>query len=341
MAAPKHCREVDLLAIVEAAYQLDCPASEWLDGLLAGMSPLMDHGLGLAAFVYDASVPENVQVGPLAIQGLPSDLIQSLAEGAIRADLTSARSAFVSRVVSSASEADAGGEIFQWFTEQMRPFGVKDAVFLNAVDPSGLGCVISAAAGEVTGLSAEVKTTWGRIAAHFAAGHRLRQRHARCGKQAGIEAVLSCSGKVEHAEEGASSKVALTSLREAAVAQSHARGRLRRADPMRALAEWKGLVAARWTLLDEFDHRGERYLVAKRNDSEVSGFDALSPRERQAVGYAALGHTNKLIAYELGLSISTVGVLLWRAARKLGTKSRAELIRVFNEATAGKERRSA
>lgn len=47
------------------------------------------------------------------------------------------------------------------------------------------------------------------------------------------------------------------------------------------------------------------------------------------LAYAALGHHNKLIAYELGLAQSTVRVLSMRAARKLGTRSREETIARF------------
>jgi DNA-binding NarL/FixJ family response regulator len=57
----------------------------------------------------------------------------------------------------------------------------------------------------------------------------------------------------------------------------------------------------------------------------------LSPREREAVSRAMLGESNKVIAYELGVSASTVGVLLHRAARKLGTRTRAELVARFRE----------
>jgi DNA-binding CsgD family transcriptional regulator len=39
-----------------------------------------------------------------------------------------------------------------------------------------------------------------------------------------------------------------------------------------------------------------------------------------------MGHTNKVIAYELGLSASTVRVLLTRASRKLGVSGRQRLI---------------
>ncbi len=68
-----------------------------------------------------------------------------------------------------------------------------------------------------------------------------------------------------------------------------------------------------------------RYLVARKNDPLVVGFDALSARERQAVSLVAMGHSNKSIAYELGLAVSTIGVLLSRASKKLGAMTRREL----------------
>jgi DNA-binding CsgD family transcriptional regulator len=57
----------------------------------------------------------------------------------------------------------------------------------------------------------------------------------------------------------------------------------------------------------------------------------LSERERQAVALAAIGHANKLIAYDLGIAATTVAELLKRAAVKLGAESRVALIRAFRE----------
>jgi DNA-binding CsgD family transcriptional regulator len=53
----------------------------------------------------------------------------------------------------------------------------------------------------------------------------------------------------------------------------------------------------------------------------------LTERERHIVALAVLGQHNKLIAYNLGISHSTVRVPMARAARKLGAQSRDELIR--------------
>lgn len=81
-----------------------------------------------------------------------------------------------------------------------------------------------------------------------------------------------------------------------------------------------------WWLLDSFDSDGRQYVVAAR-DTVSNERPDLSPREAQVVGLLALGHSNKVISYELGLAWSTVRVLVHRAARKLGVGTRKELER--------------
>lgn len=61
--------------------------------------------------------------------------------------------------------------------------------------------------------------------------------------------------------------------------------------------------------------------------SEARDSKPLTLRERQVTIRAALGQSNKVIASELGIAPSTVGVVFMRAAAKLEGKSRADLIR--------------
>jgi len=72
-------------------------------------------------------------------------------------------------------------------------------------------------------------------------------------------------------------------------------------------------------------------LAGGARSQEQNRVAPLSRREREAVSRAALGETNKVIAFELGVSASTVGVLLHRAARKLGVRTRAELLERFRQ----------
>src|SRR5690606_29921569 len=90
------------------------------------------------------------------------------------------------------------------------------------------------------------------------------------------------------------------------------------------------LVDGTWTLIDTFDSDGRRYVVAHRNGRashpSASLASELTPRELDVLARLVEGYGNKLIAYELGLTQSTVATLLKRAASKLGASSRAELV---------------
>jgi len=83
-----------------------------------------------------------------------------------------------------------------------------------------------------------------------------------------------------------------------------------------------------WTVLEEFVVDGFSYRVIRR-PAPPEERPALTRRENEALAYASLGYKNKKIAQALGLAPSTVSVLLSRAASKLGTKSRRELLRAY------------
>ena len=78
-----------------------------------------------------------------------------------------------------------------------------------------------------------------------------------------------------------------------------------------------------------FDSDGRRYFVARGNPPEALDPRALSVPERQVVGFAALGHSNKEIAYALGIAASTVATHLTNAQRKLGAPNRIDLVRAY------------
>ena len=84
-------------------------------------------------------------------------------------------------------------------------------------------------------------------------------------------------------------------------------------------------MSGRWTLVDAFDHGGERYIVARENQSRPEGLTKLTDREQQVVASAAAGRSTKEIAYDLGISHATTRVLLSRAYRRLGVRSRNQL----------------
>ena len=149
------------------------------------------------------------------------------------------------------------------------------------------------------------------VVAHVIAAARLRRYGGW------LEAVLTPAGALCHAEGEAI--YMREELREAARTMDRARTRLRVTSPEDALAGWRVLVEARWSLLDMTDSDGKRLVVARVNPPRTrSSSEVLGAREQQVLALAGRGHTNRLIAYELGLSIGTVEADLAAALRKLG-----------------------
>ena len=88
---------------------------------------------------------------------------------------------------------------------------------------------------------------------------------------------------------------------------------------------WRPRVVGRWTLVDAADRGGDRYVLARENQTPLPGLHLLTEREQQVVVSAAIGRSAKETAYELGISHSTARVLLSRAYSRLGVRSRKEL----------------
>lgn len=86
-----------------------------------------------------------------------------------------------------------------------------------------------------------------------------------------------------------------------------------------------GRTRKSWRILEEFSHEGYFYRLQRR---PLDGHQhaSLAKRERDVLKLASEGQSRKEIAETLGLAPSTVGVLLHRAAVKLGARSREELI---------------
>jgi DNA-binding NarL/FixJ family response regulator len=169
------------------------------------------------------------------------------------------------------------------------------------------------------------------LAAHVEHAYRLRLRlQARSADDA--QAVLSPNGKVLHATSGAVSEA--PSLTHAVLQSEKARGRLRRLAPEEAVATWNALVEGQWSVAEQVESDGKRLLLAFEN-APVTPALKLSPQELRVVSYAALGHQQKYIGYELGLTPSSVSRTLASALQKLRLKNRQELINRFGPRRGG------
>ncbi|HEY2745107.1 MAG TPA: LuxR C-terminal-related transcriptional regulator [Polyangia bacterium] len=324
----------DALDVIEAAYRFDGTAAGWLAELARVTYAQIGDGHGILAFPYRVTDAGRLQIGDAHTIDMPEGMGEQS-----RLMLEQLPPAYVQKTFvrcECTTQSQFRDPEVQALNQPIREmsaaaFGWHDLFMVGGMDPEGHGIYLGAPLRRETRLSARTRQTWSRVAVHLTAAQRLRRRLAAddARRPDSADAVVRTDGHVEHASGEAQAKEARSALRAAVRAVEDARGALRRRDPDDAIDRWKGLVSARWTLVDQFESDGKRYLLARRNDCAVEVAESLTARERQALGYAALGHTNKLIAYEMGVSASTVGVLLHRAARKLGAETRAQLIAKF------------
>lgn len=308
---------------IEAAYRGQGSTQEWLRSMTETMAAY-PHDRGWLCYTYWIDESGHANIDDLMQIDTPIDLEQVTRVQTPQMPPEYVMETFASvpfTTVLTAGSAPVRAKTAATVKEFFRPHGVRDMVILNAIDPTHRGVYLSSLVSTPLKISRRQYPTWTRVASHIAASFRLRRA-----KDAEPDAVISTAGKVEHAVEDARSRSAREALRTAALAIDRARTRRSRLDEVEAVDAWQALVSGRWTLIDQIDRGGRRYFIARKNDPEVTRHHSLTRRERQVVGYAALGHTNKLIAYELGLSVSSVAVYLDVAMEKLGVPSRAQLI---------------
>jgi DNA-binding CsgD family transcriptional regulator len=326
-------KTVNLVEILEAAYRVEQPEEAWLRGVLDAARAGLDDGLGVMAYTYDASNPKMFAVRFMATREVPPPLVEFFKATTQRAPAEWIETSFGRR--STVIRDMPGWESFMTLPLRLDEDNlVDDAIGINGLDPSRVGCLIGAYSRRPHRLTPRARETWDRIGTHLAAAFRLQRALQPKEHSAPTEAVLAPSGEVLHAAQPAQDRLVRDSLSKACQSIERARTRRGREVGEISLSLWKSLVSERWTLVDTYERDNRRYVVARRNDVRLPIPNALSPRERQALGFAVLGDSNKLIAYELGISASTVGVLLHRAAVKLGCQSRVELIRRFREIAA-------
>jgi DNA-binding CsgD family transcriptional regulator len=321
--------------LIEFIYDLDVPKKEWIPSMLEVGLPLFDHGYGVLGMTY-MRPPEGGMPTPSKFyqSAGPSDLPERLLMGSTLADPELLRevnrSGVVTTLSAQAHRVPGGLEAFE---PHIAP--AKDLLAITAVDPSGVGLSLSILLPEVTTLTGKDREIWTMIGAHLVSGFRLR-RYLEQARDAltkntplpnNAEAVLDPKKfEITDAVGPAADNTTGEFIREAARLIDKARGRLRREDPDEALEIWRALVEGRWSMVDWFDSDGRRFVLAHPNPPNLKDPRGLSERERQVATYAALGESNKLVSYRLGISQPKVSTTLKSAMHKLGVQTRPQLV---------------
>lgn len=324
--------------LVEFVYDLDAEKHHWVPSLLEVGLPLLDHGLGVVGTTYmrppEGGIPFPTKFYQLS--GSP-ELTGRVLRASALANEEALREINRSGVVTTLSETierfPSGLPPLEEFQRHL--VDAKDVLALTAVDPNGIGMSLTVPLPEVTRLSGWDREMWQMIGAHLVSGFRLRQgldeAHGPVSEDTSLpgnaEAVVDpksfeVTDAIGRARDGGAGDF----LREAALRIDRARGRLRKKNPEEALKIWKGLIEGRWSMVDWFDSDGRRYVLAHPNPPHLKDPRGLTERETQVCAYVSLGESNKLISYRLGVSQSKVSSTLKSAMRKLGIRTRAQLV---------------
>ena len=320
--------ELDIIGAIEAAYDDAADDAAWLERLARVVDPAFGAGVApTTAFYFDIRPAKQEYLGTFVSVGSQPYTREQFEKQQAVATPAQLRKAYecdmftlLSRVVGQEETA-----------EGVRRSGM---VNVDSLDSLGLRANVTPDSGVIVttlvpwGFRIRHRNLWVRLAAHIGAGLRLRQAR-RSPSPDGAAAILTPTGKLEHGTS--KTQAARGDLAHAAKAIDRARGKLRRFDPDEASKLWRAMVRGEWSLVDWFDHDGKRFLLAHDNRVAPERTPQLTEREHQTVACAAMGHSNKLIAYDLGLSPGTVSVLLSRAATKLGVSNRPGLIRAFRD----------
>jgi DNA-binding CsgD family transcriptional regulator len=310
----------DVLSVIEAAYRPAESRAAWLKAVAERMLHVFGNGPVVGGVLYDARRSDWIELTDFHHIGLPP---------AFAADIFSpypvpppddfAALLHAYRTTTIGTLGRTFGPYVPRLADLVKRSSIGDVTFLNATDPTFCG-VLLGTAGDATRRGSRTRHLWRQLGAHIAAGLRLQYQFRKLAHGQSLdecaEAILTPAGRVEHATGIAKEPTSRTALRDGLLRLESARRSEQEAVDVAEL--WTGLCAGRWSLVEHFEKQGRRYFLAYRNDPRLAATRALTERERQVCTYSAMGHSNKLIAYSLGISISSVSKHLERARAKLG-----------------------
>jgi DNA-binding NarL/FixJ family response regulator len=331
----------DVLGILEAAYSIDVSDEQWLADIADAALPIFDDGFGLSAFRFRSGAEpfEVIQQHrgslPEVLQHIYGSLFLAAAQGLFQ------RASLLGPVVVASQLLSVRDDANQELIRAFDAVGIRDSLLITAAEPSGLGCGFHVGRSRIEHPSPSQVRRWERIAAHIATAVRLRHRlklASESGSAGGV--LLEPNGRLHHTSEPVAGEDR-EELRRAVLSVEASRSAMRSKNLDQSLARWPTLTAGRWSLADQVERDGRRFIVAVENAPHVPGTTLLTNRERAMVNCAQRGLSNTQIAHQFGVSLSTVTVLLHRAMTKLGVRTRAELLAIGNAERQGRTTESA
>lgn len=224
-----------LLEIVESCYALDGDLEHWMKNVGSTVDAHLGYGLGVIGVRY--RLDESLGLQPLAMLpiNMSADAMGTMQRAAAEMTPSYAKATFASTPAATASStgsAEIRAITNAALREYFEPLGWHDIFIVNGLDPTHHGYYLGAWMPKRSTMTGPTRARWSRIAAHVAAAHRLRVRlsASELRRADTAEAVLTPSGRVEHANDEAKVAEARTALADGVRRLVHARGK-RRSEP--------------------------------------------------------------------------------------------------------------
>ncbi|MBX3225758.1 MAG: helix-turn-helix transcriptional regulator [Labilithrix sp.] len=319
MRARRVAQVIDAVERIYAGVETAAP-HVWLGDALEALEALGVESRGGFAYAYDISGPvSSWRISRPIVKGMPEAM-----GDAIQASFAAAPPEYRSTLMRLGPTGTLAASVGVRLNESPGPgpqvaraLEAADALYVNAVDPDRRGIFIGFTIQGERRLHVAERRRLAMIAAHLASARRLLVS----GRSEPV-AVFERSGAVAHV--GRDHVGALDALK---TRMDEMKGLDRRtSDPDEVLARWTALVSGRYSIVRRFDSDGRRYVFAYENPPNVSDPRGLAPQEAAIANLLLCGHSQKLIAYELGLSVGTIGGLLARIFEKVRVRSTAALI---------------
>lgn len=311
-----------LLDVLDSAYDLDVSDDAWQRQVVERVQHAFDDADGVLSFKYrlDGGQPQLTSgvVGDPRFLAVPDEGHQSVDPRSIFRAYTAPSHAepttlFHTNPVTGEPPQDL---MRMWARHEVRDmFGIyatragADSMTIGIALPRSTTPEIRACDWEARNRS------WGAVSRHLENALNVRDALAR-----GVAAEFDLQGRGDFDGRAAGARAQLV---EAARCLEHHREQSDRGD-VRALDVWSQLLRGRWSIVRHQRQGGRmRYLAIENPLGDT--LRGLNDLERQVVARAARGESNKLMAIELELHLSTVNNLLASALQKLGIARRTHL----------------
>jgi DNA-binding CsgD family transcriptional regulator len=331
--------------VLDSTYDLELSNEEWVRGITTALDPMLRAGVGLVASVIGTDERRELEVfepidSPVVAIDDFNNVFGVHEHGGTRVCADRFERVFPhdGQLVADIGVGTIGTLAKLGNPKQLRQVNVEpdgtsftDLAFLVVPDPDSQALLsFVARSHEPVKVTPKARTRWQSLQRHITAVFRVRQQIAAGCFDEDSAAFFEPDG--DCVSRGPTDEGIRERLR--CAIREWETNRSARTQKQRVSVEhyWENVLSGRWALVDRFDSDGRRHIVALPVSKVADSLRGLSRRQRDVMCLLAEGYSNKVIAFELGISESAVSSHLNNIFRKFGIEDRPSAIRVAQAA---------